>query len=197
MASSNGNIFRVTGPLWGEFTGHRWIPTQRPVTRSFGVFYLIWAWIHRWVNNYEAGDFRRHRVHYDDIVMSYHCNRVRHANRTIFNLGSIPMTIFTLNSGSIENGFTLHQNVIRLLLQNCPNITAVVTYALYSSDLVVSNSFGVKLGMRTRLWDGPLVKNVEPVVSWGGLTLRGSTFREFPAVIWMISSQQWVTKNYW
>ena len=21
----NGNIFRITGPLWGESTGHRWI----------------------------------------------------------------------------------------------------------------------------------------------------------------------------
>ena len=26
MTSSNGNIFRVTGPLCGEFTGRRWIP---------------------------------------------------------------------------------------------------------------------------------------------------------------------------
>ena len=26
MTSSNGNIFRVTGPLCGEFTGHQWIP---------------------------------------------------------------------------------------------------------------------------------------------------------------------------
>ena len=26
MTSSNGNIFRVTDPLHGEFTGHRWIP---------------------------------------------------------------------------------------------------------------------------------------------------------------------------
>ena len=26
MTSSNGNIFRVTVPLCGEFTGHRWIP---------------------------------------------------------------------------------------------------------------------------------------------------------------------------
>ena len=26
MTSSNGNIFRVAGPLCGEFTGHRWIP---------------------------------------------------------------------------------------------------------------------------------------------------------------------------
>ena len=25
MTSSNGNIFRVTGPLCGEFTGYRWI----------------------------------------------------------------------------------------------------------------------------------------------------------------------------
>ena len=40
MTSSNGNIFLVTGPLCGEFTGHRWIPrTQRPVTRSVGVFF--------------------------------------------------------------------------------------------------------------------------------------------------------------
>ena len=35
MTSSNGNIFRVTGPLCGEFTG----PGERPVTRSFGVFF--------------------------------------------------------------------------------------------------------------------------------------------------------------
>ena len=28
MTSSNGNIFRVTGPLRGEFTGHRWIPLK-------------------------------------------------------------------------------------------------------------------------------------------------------------------------
>ena len=41
MTSSNGNIFRVTGPLFEEFTGHQWIPRQRPVTRSFDVsFYL-------------------------------------------------------------------------------------------------------------------------------------------------------------
>ena len=26
MTSSNGNFLRVTGPLWGESTGHRWIP---------------------------------------------------------------------------------------------------------------------------------------------------------------------------
>ena len=39
MPSSNGNIFRVTGPLCGEFTGPGEFPTQRPVTRSFDVFF--------------------------------------------------------------------------------------------------------------------------------------------------------------
>ena len=29
MTSSNGNIFRVTGPLWGESTGDRWIPLTK------------------------------------------------------------------------------------------------------------------------------------------------------------------------
>ena len=33
----NGDIFRVTGPLCGEFTGPGEFPTQRPVTRSFDV----------------------------------------------------------------------------------------------------------------------------------------------------------------
>ena len=29
MTSSNGNIFRVTGHLYGELTGHRWIPRTK------------------------------------------------------------------------------------------------------------------------------------------------------------------------
>ena len=33
------------------------------------MFSLIYAWIHDWVNNREAGDLRRQRGHYDVIVM--------------------------------------------------------------------------------------------------------------------------------
>ena len=29
MTSSNGNISRVTGPLFGEFTGQCWIPLTK------------------------------------------------------------------------------------------------------------------------------------------------------------------------
>ena len=39
MTSSNGNIFHVTGPLCGEFAGTGEFPSQRPVMRSFDVFF--------------------------------------------------------------------------------------------------------------------------------------------------------------
>ena len=39
MTSSNGNIFLVTGPLCGEFTGPGEFPAQRPETQSFDVFF--------------------------------------------------------------------------------------------------------------------------------------------------------------
>ena len=66
MMSSNGNIFRVTGLLCGEFTGPRWIPRTKA---SALMFSLICVWINGWVNNREAGDLRWHRAHYDVTVM--------------------------------------------------------------------------------------------------------------------------------
>ena len=39
MTSSNGNIFRVTDPSCREFTRPGEFPAQRPVTRSFDVFF--------------------------------------------------------------------------------------------------------------------------------------------------------------
>ena len=33
------------------------------------MFSLIYAWINSWINNRETGDLRRHRAHYDVIVM--------------------------------------------------------------------------------------------------------------------------------
>ena len=68
MTSSNGNIFRVTGPLCGEFNGHRWIPPQDHWHGALR-FSLICVWINSWINNREAGDLRRYRAHYDVIVM--------------------------------------------------------------------------------------------------------------------------------
>ena len=69
MMSSNGNIFRVTGPLYEEFTGHWWIPHTKASARASDVS-LIFVWINGWVNNRESGDLRCHRAHYDVIAMT-------------------------------------------------------------------------------------------------------------------------------
>ena len=66
MTSSNGNIFRVTGHLCGEFTGPQWIPRTKA---SDAELWCICVWINGWVNNREAGDLRRYRAHYDVTVM--------------------------------------------------------------------------------------------------------------------------------
>ena len=42
--------------------------TQRPVTRSYDVFFDL-AWTNDSVNNRQAGDLRRHHAHYDVTVM--------------------------------------------------------------------------------------------------------------------------------
>ena len=39
MTSSNGNIFRVTGPLCGEFIGHRWIPLTKASDAELWCFF--------------------------------------------------------------------------------------------------------------------------------------------------------------
>ena len=35
------------------------------------IFSLIYAWTNGWANNRDAGDLRRHRAHYDVIVMNW------------------------------------------------------------------------------------------------------------------------------
>ena len=39
MTSSNENVFHVTGPLCGEFTGPRWIPRTKASDAEFDVFF--------------------------------------------------------------------------------------------------------------------------------------------------------------
>ena len=64
MTWSDGNIFRVTGPLWG---GIHWSLVNSP-HKDQGVgalmFSLICSWTNGWVNNRDAGDVRRHCAYY-------------------------------------------------------------------------------------------------------------------------------------
>ena len=64
MTSSNGNIFRVTGHLCGEFTGHRWSrsPVNSPHKGQWSgalMFSLFCARINDLISNREAGYLRR------------------------------------------------------------------------------------------------------------------------------------------
>ena len=78
MTSSNGNIFRVTGHLCGEFTGPRWIPRTKASDAESLMFSLIFVWVNDWVNNREVGDLRRYRVHCDVIVRKFRLWNIFH-----------------------------------------------------------------------------------------------------------------------
>ena len=41
MTSSNGIIFHVTGPLWGEYTDHWWIPLTKASDAELWCF--LWS----------------------------------------------------------------------------------------------------------------------------------------------------------
>ena len=41
VTSSNGNMFRFTGPLWGEITVHRWIPFAK--ASDAGLWCFLWS----------------------------------------------------------------------------------------------------------------------------------------------------------
>ena len=94
MTSSNGNIFRVTGPLCGEFTGPGEFPTQRPVTRSFDVFFDLrmnkrlskqpWGW---WFETPSWSLWRHSNAWYEFHSVTGHCSLPRiHCDCSIPNL---------------------------------------------------------------------------------------------------------------
>ena len=65
-------FLRDVGFLCWEFTGHRWVPLTKDT--DAGLWCFLWAapWINSWVNNRNDAYLRRHRAHYDVIVMYTH-----------------------------------------------------------------------------------------------------------------------------
>ena len=68
ITSSNGNSFRATGHLCGEFIGHRWNPRTKASDAELWCFFIC-VRMNGWVNNRETGNLRRHRAHYDVTAM--------------------------------------------------------------------------------------------------------------------------------
>ena len=117
----SNQIFRVTGPLCGEFTGHQWIPTQRPVTRSFDVSFDLHLNKQLSKHSRHTGVLRRNRAHYKFTVM---CPIICYVSN-ITGINDRPLTIINMNlydASLFEQWYVLetmqqHDHHYRLVLQ--------------------------------------------------------------------------------
>ena len=73
-------IYAGNSPITSEF------PAQRPVTRSFDIFFdlRLNKWLSR-AHNYEAGNLRRHRAHCDVTAMDIYEGSSSRTNRRAKN----------------------------------------------------------------------------------------------------------------
>ena len=98
MMSWNGNIFYVTGPLWGESTSHRWIPLTK--ASVVDIFFDLRLKKNGSANNQDMVNLRCHCPHYDvTVIVTYHfVALVTQNNQTPFQqnrvvvFGSVAMT---------------------------------------------------------------------------------------------------------
>ena len=91
MGGHNGGVIK-----WKHFL--RYWPSGRGIHRSSVnspqkgqwhgalMFVFICAWTNGWVNNHDAGDLRRHRVHYDVTIMVSDCFSARPSRTTDIRL---------------------------------------------------------------------------------------------------------------
>ena len=89
-------------PSYWSFVNSAEFPAQRPVTRNFDIS-LISGRINGWVNNGEAGDLRRHRTHFDVILMILQDNFIIKNPQPNFNgvFNKIPVEVMSLMSSYI------------------------------------------------------------------------------------------------
>ena len=134
MTSSNGNIFRVTGPFCGEFTGHRWIPLTKASDAELWCF--LWSGLEQTVeqNNRDAADLRRHRAHYDVTVMI-----TKHKTGWRYDREYFPRYPLGLSTPKDPRG----------VWNECPNLYPVVTRA-ECDKMACQNAWSVQY--TSRIW---------------------------------------------
>ena len=141
MTSSNGNILSVTdctanSPVTGEF------PSQRPVTRSFDVFFDLHL-KKCGVNNRDAGNLRRNGAHYDVILMIKNSSNHAAANGCASQAGS--QSVFCSYLGPAPRPFPLNINMLlkklvsgnfvqKLLSGSCSKFRYALNLLLYQYD---------------------------------------------------------------
>ena len=160
MTSSNGNIFRVTGLVWGI----RRSPVNSPhkgQCRGVSMFSMICAWINGIVNNREVVDLRRHRTYYDVTVMN---NVMRSVSSFVLIdlLGPIPETIHSrsaqIRSCDPDRPITFHKRLSRSA-HEIEKIRNLTFYCQLNHD--INHSLGnSELNLRGRDW----MKNVRLMI---------------------------------
>ena len=122
MPSSNGNIFRVTGLLCGEFTGHQWIPHSKASDAELWFFVWSapddkrlrkqsWGW---WFETPSYSLWRHCNFRKRKVLQSE--NKVTGGTRTILGLGHetpvcivcLPMSLQWRHNG--RDGVSNHQH---------------------------------------------------------------------------------------
>ena len=87
ISSSNGNIFRVTGHLCGEFTGHRWIPCTKASDAELWCLNKrlskqSWGW---WIETLSDSLWR----HYNDEYIHSTCSKTEVRGQRIFQFAYV------------------------------------------------------------------------------------------------------------
>ena len=130
-------ICASNSPVTGEF------PAQRPVTRSFDVFFDLR--LNGWVNNRKAGDLKCHRTHYDVTVMKWsrynenqllfftlcHCNGNDNNSQFHFSL----LHWFNINTDSIFAIYVQCPKCLRYWINVTTNsilYQRIITYDTYN-----------------------------------------------------------------
>ena len=135
--------FRVTGHLYGEFTGHRDVimgAMASQITSLATVYSTVYyhVWINGWLNSREAGDLRRHRTHYDVTVIPGEFNV---GLWRIFSTGRLGQCNFVGLSTSFPCFRTKSDcvsNLLALYIVECPskNEMSILTQFSPSAHLV-------------------------------------------------------------
>ena len=125
MTSSNGSIFRVTGPFCGEFTGPGEFPAQRPVTRSFDVFFDLrpnkrlskqpWGW---WFETPSWSLWRQCNVRGSPCAMK-HYHAVVYTALVSYHFVSLHYGSHFNSLGSDRCGNTFKGMIFKHIIHNC------------------------------------------------------------------------------
>ena len=136
MTSSNGNIFRVTDHLCGEFTGHRWIPTKASDAELWCFFDLrmskrLSEHSRGWWFETPSRPLWRHCNGYPvSIICSYTylCRQTNSYNTILWNLA-----ITRVHPKNYAHGISnyIHNCMQDVITHPCPNFKGCITKASF------------------------------------------------------------------